>query len=246
MKRLRIFDLAVDATTVNGVLGEVESGLDSGKRGRFLLAMSPEKVFALEKNPELKRFFDNADILIPDGIGLVWAIRILAGVRLARLTGADMMEELCGLAARRGYGVFFYGASEEVNSGAVEILRQRYAGLRVVGRRNGFVSAAEMEGLIAEINHVQPDIVFVALGSPRQENWMRTYGQRLEVGLFQGVGGTLDTITGHVKRAHPFVQRIGLEWLWRLAREPRRIRRQMVLPRFALRVIAARLGLTKG
>ena len=84
MKRLRIFDLAVDATTVNGVLGEVESGLDSGKRGRFLLAMSPEKVFALEKNPELKRFFDNADILIPDGIGLVWAIRILAGVRLAR------------------------------------------------------------------------------------------------------------------------------------------------------------------
>jgi len=244
LKRVRIFGMPVDAVNTEAVVAEVDAGLQAGLKRRTLLAMNPEKVYALEKDAELRRFFENSDVLIPDGIGLVWAIRLLTGIRLIRLTGADLMEDLCVLAAKRGYRVFFYGANEEVNAGATAILEKRYAGMKVVGRRNGFVSDAEMESLIDQINACHPDIVFVALGSPRQERWMQKYVHRLDAGLFQGLGGTLDTITGHVKRAHPLVQKMGLEWLSRLILEPKRIKRQMILPKFAFRVLRAKLGLT--
>lgn len=245
LNRIRIFGMPVDAATTETVVAEADAGLQAGKKRRTLLAMNPEKVYALEKDAELRRFFENADILIPDGIGLVWAIRVLTGIRLARLTGADLMEDLCALAAKRGYTVFFYGANEEVNAGATAILAKRYAGMKVVGRRNGFVPESEMESLVDQMNACRPDIVFVALGSPRQERWMQKYAHRLDAGLFQGLGGTLDTITGHVKRAHPLVQKMGLEWLSRLVREPKRWRRQLILPRFAFRVVRAKIGLTR-
>lgn len=243
LKRVRIFGKPVDAATTAAVVDEVDAGLQAGKKRRTLLAMNPEKVYALEKDEALRQFFEASDILIPDGIGLVWAIRLLTGIRLRRLTGADLMEDLCALAAKRGYRVFFYGASEEVNAGATEILARRYAGMKVVGRHNGFIPDSEIESLINQINACRPDIVFVALGSPRQERWIQAYAPRLDAGLFQGLGGTLDTITGHVKRAHPMVQKMGLEWLSRLIREPKRIKRQMILPKFAFRVLRAKMGL---
>lgn len=246
LKRVRIFGMPVDIADTDAVIAEVDAGLQAGKKRRTLLAIQPEKIYALEKDAVLRQFFENADILIPDGIGLVKAIHILLGIPATRLTGADLMEDLCVLAAERGYRVFFYGANEEVNAGATEILAKRYAGMKVVGRRNGFVSEAEMESLIDQINACHPDIVFVALGSPRQERWMQKYAHRLDAGLFQGLGGTLDTITGHVKRAPMGAQRLGLEWLFRLIRQPQRIHRYGVLPRFMIRVFFAKIRLLFG
>jgi len=119
----------------------------------------------------------------------------------------------------------------------VDILEQRYPGLEVVGRRNGFVQPTEMDALVNQINASGAQILFIALGSPRQEKWVAQYGVRLQVKLIQGIGGTLDTITGHVKRAPEFWQRFNLEWFYRLINEPKRITRQIKLPVFSLMVI---------
>lgn len=241
IERIQIFGLPIDVATTGAVVFEVDRGLQTGLKHRTLLAMNPAKIYTLERDPELKEFFEKADILIPDGIGLVWALRVLNGVRLSRLTGADLMEDLCALADRRGYRVFFFGATEEVNAGAVDILARRYPGMKVVGRRNGFIREDGMHVLVEQINVCRPDLVFVAMGSPRQEQWMMKYSSCLDAGLFQGLGGTLDTITGHVPRAPRITQKFGLEWLYRVLREPHRLPRYGVLPRFVFRVIFAKM-----
>jgi N-acetylglucosaminyldiphosphoundecaprenol N-acetyl-beta-D-mannosaminyltransferase len=189
----------------------------------------------------LLNFFRKGALLIPDGIGAVWAARTLTGAQIDRVPGADLMQDLCALAAEKGYKCFFYGAREEVSAGVVDILQKRYAGLEVVGRRNGYVQLEEMDALVDEINTLGTQILFIALGSPRQEKWVAEYGDRLQVKVIQGIGGTLDTIAGHVKRAPEIVQRLNLEWLYRLFKDPRRLKRQIVLPIFVGLVIAAKI-----
>jgi N-acetylglucosaminyldiphosphoundecaprenol N-acetyl-beta-D-mannosaminyltransferase len=119
----------------------------------------------------------------------------------------------------------------------VEILQKRFPGLKVVGRQNGYVRSEEMDSMIDEINASGAQILFIALGSPRQEKWVAQYGDKLQVKVIQGIGGTLDTITGHVKRAPLAWQKLNLEWFYRLLNEPSRIRRQIQLPVFALMVL---------
>jgi N-acetylglucosaminyldiphosphoundecaprenol N-acetyl-beta-D-mannosaminyltransferase len=189
-------------------------------------------------DPVLYRTFRDADLLLPDGIGIVAAVRLLYGLRLQRVPGSEFIFDICRLCARRGDGVFFYGAKEEVNRAAVEILAKRFDGLRIVGRSNGYVAEADMPALVDKINASGARVIFLALGSPMQERWLAKYAGKLEsVRVCQGVGGTLDTIAGTVKRAPEFWCRMNLEWFYRLASQPSRIRRQRVLPVFAWQVV---------
>jgi N-acetylglucosaminyldiphosphoundecaprenol N-acetyl-beta-D-mannosaminyltransferase len=142
------------------------------------------------------------------------------------------MQAICAIAPERGYRIFVYGASEEVSADAVQKLRVRYPGINIVGRANGYVKEVDMPALVQRINALRPDILFVALGSPRQEEWLHRWLPELKVKVCQGIGGTLDTIVGRVKRAPAAWQRLGLEWLYRLVRQPSRIVRQAVLIRF--------------
>lgn len=236
-ERIEVLGVPLDLVDMHGALAAAEQLINGSANAGCVLAVNPEKVIALRQDKWLLDFFRQAALLIPDGIGAVWAARALSGANVGRVPGADLMQNLCALAAEKGYKVFFFGAKEEVNAVAVDIIKQRYPGLTVVGRRNGYVRLEEMDDMVAEVNASGAHILFIALGSPRQEKWVAQYGDRLQVKLIQGIGGTLDTITGHVKRAPLAWQKLNLEWFYRLVNEPKRIRRQIQLPVFALMVL---------
>jgi N-acetylglucosaminyldiphosphoundecaprenol N-acetyl-beta-D-mannosaminyltransferase len=245
-ERLKILDIWVDPLDRHMARARVLSFLETGKRPHSIFASNPEKSFTVPKDPELLSAFKSADILLPDGIGMVLAARILYGIRLSRLPGSEFIFDICDIAARKGYGIFVYGASEEVNSASVDIIQKRFSNLRIAGRANGFVSDTDMPALVDRINESKADILFLALGSPKQEKWFAKHKDSLKyVRVCQGIGGTLDTIGGTVKRAPAAWCNLGLEWLYRLLSEPSRIKRQKILPIFALKVILARMGWRK-
>ncbi|GEJ57626.1 WecB/TagA/CpsF family glycosyltransferase [Anaeromyxobacter diazotrophicus] len=240
-QRLEILGVPVDAVDMARAVAFADEAVRAESRPQSILAVNPEKVMSLAKDPWLAEFFRGGRLLIPDGIGVVWAAK-LQHASLARVPGADLMQELCALAARRGYAIYLYGAKEEVSAAAAAHLQARHPSLRIAGRSNGYVPAERMGELVDAINRSGARILFVALGSPRQERWIAEHASRLQVSVIQGIGGTLDTLSGHVKRAPEAWQRMNLEWLYRLLSDPRRIRRQAALPVFAWRVLVQTLA----
>ena len=241
-KRLNILNIWVDPVDKTEALDRVKSFLENDKRPHSVFAANPEKNFSVPRNPLLYEAYREADLLLPDGIGIVAAARILYGARLTRVPGSEFIADICNLAIREEFGVFLYGASEKVNKASVEKLKNRYPSLQIVGRSNGYVKEEEMDGLIEKINASKAEILFLALGSPKQEIWFATYKDHLKhVRVCQCIGGTLDTIAGNVKRAPEFWQRLSLEWFYTLISDPKRIRRQKVLPFFAAMVLLAKL-----
>ena len=240
--RLDILNIWVDSVSKKEALDRVEYFLTHGDKPHCVFAANPEKNFSVPRDPALCKAYREADLLLPDGIGIVAAARILYGVKIDRVPGSEFIFDICKLAAREGYGVFLYGASEKVNSVSAEKMKERHPGLRIVGRSNGYVKEEEMDGLIEKINASKAEILFLALGSPKQELWFATHKDHLRsVKVCQGVGGTLDTIAGTVKRAPEFWQRLSMEWFYRLISEPKRFRRQKVLPLFAAMVFLEKL-----
>lgn len=234
-KRIEILGVPVDCVDMRGAVEYAES-LFGEPRAHTILAVNPEKVMRAREDPQLLQELKAADLLIPDGIGVVLAARLLALGRLGRVAGSELMPELCARAAATRHGVYLFGAQEAVNDRAAQVLTRRYPGLVVAGRHHGFVKEPDMTGLIEDINRSGAAVLFVALGSPRQELWMGQYREQLKVGVCQGVGGTFDVIAGHVRRAPRLFIALNLEWLYRLLSNPRRLLRQTALPRFAWRV----------
>ena len=242
IERCLVLNTPVDCVDMTQAREFVRSAVKERTEPGFILAVNPEKVFVLRQDAFLKDFFDHAALLIPDGIGMVKALKILYGKKVSRCPGADLMQNICKDAPGCGYRIFIYGSSEEVNRRACSILRERHPGIQIVGRANGFVKPEEMDELVAAINRSQADILFIAMGSPRQEKWMSEYASRLTtVKICQGIGGTLDTIAGTVKRAPMFWQRLGLEWFYRLLCQPSRFARQLRCFKFAIEVYRQKL-----
>lgn len=241
--RYKILDTIVDHINTQNILELVDKYVKNKSNPiGFILAMGPEKAIKLRNNSVLQNFFKKATIVIPDGIGIAKALKFLYDVKVSRIAGADLMQDICREAPSHDWKVFVYGASEAVNAQASETLKKRYPGIQIAGRANGFIPHNQMEELVDRINDSEADILFIALGSPRQEEWMATYAERLTtVKLCQGIGGTLDTIAGTVKRAPLFWQRLGLEWFYRLMRQPGRFKRYLIIPIFIRDVIIAKL-----
>ena len=237
IERIRILDAPVDIVDNCTALAFVDRCVRAGAQAACIFAVNPEKICALRSDPALRQFFNSAALLLPDGIGIVAAARLLHGRRMHRTPGADLMQQICAVAPARGYRIFVLGATEQVNSAAVAELWRRHPGIRIVGRANGYFSPEENDRILEEINVSAADILFVALGSPRQEMWIQQHLPRLTVAVIQGVGGTLDTIAGTVRRAPRWTRAIGLEWLYRLVVQPSRARRQVNLARFAAEIL---------
>jgi N-acetylglucosaminyldiphosphoundecaprenol N-acetyl-beta-D-mannosaminyltransferase len=240
-QRLTILDIWVDPVDRAQAIDRVRGFLE-GDRVCTIFAANPEKNYTVPMDFNLYEAYKNADLLIPDGIGIVLAARILHGALLERIPGVEFMHDICRLAEAEAKSVFIYGAKEPINQRAVEKLQIRFPKLHIAGRSNGYITESKIPNLIKRINDSEADILFLALGSPKQERWVGTHASKLEhVSVCQGIGGTLDTIAGTVKRAPVIWQKLSLEWLYRLLSEPKRIRRQRVLPLFAFRVITAKL-----
>ena len=241
MKRLEILNIWVDMVGRETALECARCFLKS-QRPHSIFAANPEKNFSIPMDPLVYETFKQADLLIPDGIGMVWAARLLYGVKLERVPGSEFIFDLCRLAQDKGHGVYFFGAKENVNRRSVEILKRRFPKLNVVGRSNGYFADSELPKIIGSINDSGAEILFLALGSPRQEKWFAAYKNQLRyIKICQGIGGTLDTIGGEVKRAAKPWRDLNLEWLFRLIDNPKRIRRQIVLPVFVFRVLYERI-----
>jgi len=245
--RLKILNIWVDPLDRKEAIRRVRTFMTEGTRPHAIMAANPEKNFSVPKNAVLYETFKNADMLLPDGIGVVLAARILYGIDLERVPGSEFIFDICKIASRGRYKVFIYGASEDVNKKAVDELKNRYPDLNIVGRENGFIKETDMLSLIDRINASKAEVLFLALGSPRQEKWYASHKNLLQhVRVVQGVGGTLDTIAGTVKRAPEIWCKLQLEWLYRLIMEPKRIKRQKVLPLFAAMILIAKIKLMIG
>ncbi|MFQ5636353.1 MAG: WecB/TagA/CpsF family glycosyltransferase, partial [Gammaproteobacteria bacterium] len=240
-ERVLILGVPVDCVDMDGALAAVDDMI-AGDRAHTILAVNPEKIMAARRDAATLESLRQASLLIPDGIGAVLGIRLLHRKRVDRVPGSELMPRLCERSVDEGYRLFLYGASEAVNARAVEVLTERYPGVRIVGRQHGFMAEEQMPELVERINESGAQILFVALGSPRQELWINRYMPRLtSVKVYQGVGGTFNVIAGEVRRAPEIFCRLHLEWFYRLMTDPRRIARQIVLPWYALLVLRQKL-----
>lgn len=212
--------------------------------GRHVVTANPEMVMAAIADQTIADVLHRADLIVADGIGLVWASRMLGAPVPERVAGIDLAESLLAQAAKHDRRVFLVGAEPGVAEQAAATLSERYAGLNIVGTKHGYFSRDEENALVETIEESDPDLVLVAMGAPRQELWIAQMRSRLSVRVWIGVGGAFDVFAGKVRRAPRWVQRIGLEWLYRILQDPRRrLKRALVLPRFAVRVIAERWAL---
>ncbi|MCI0440613.1 MAG: WecB/TagA/CpsF family glycosyltransferase [Chloroflexi bacterium] len=185
------------------------------------------------KDPSFASILNNADLAVADGKPLLWISRILGAPIASRITGHDLLEECAALSQRKGYSMFLLGGSEGSAAQAVSKLRETYPGLRVEGSEHGkFSRSGEPERkdeLVRMVREFRPDFLMVALGCPKQEFFIRRYMHELNVPVCIGIGGTLDVFTGRLKRAPRWMQRAGLEWVYRLQQEPKRLWKRYIL-----------------
>jgi len=181
---------------------------------------------------ELEGVLNSGQLVVPDGIGVVIASRFYGTPVKERVAGMDLMMRLMDTANSQGRSIYLLGGKEGVAEDAAINLTERYSGLKISGTRNGYFEKDEEEKIINEINNSNADILLAALGAPKQEKFIYNYRNKLKVKIAMGVGGSLDVLGGRVKRAPEFYQKAGLEWLYRLVKEPRRIVRVIRIPKF--------------
>lgn len=231
MKKEKILGIDVSILDYKKLEKSVEKDIKDNKKS-FIVAINPEKILKARKDSNLKELLNSATYQIPDGIGVIYASKIQKGKIKSRVTGIDCMEMLCELSNKKGYKIFMYGAKEKVIIKAKEKLEEKYPKIKIVGTINGY--EPDNEKIIKAINKSKADIIFVAMGSPKQELWITNNMDKLCVKIYQGVGGSFDVLSGNIKRAPKWIQDNGLEWLYRLVKEPKRIFRQMKLFKFLL------------
>jgi N-acetylglucosaminyldiphosphoundecaprenol N-acetyl-beta-D-mannosaminyltransferase len=231
-RRIYILGVPVDRLTFASLLDHIAVYLAEGDRTRQFCTVNPEFVMLAQRDPEFMQVLHQADLCLPDGIGLLWAARRIGKPLPERVTGSDGVPLIAGRAAREGWRLFLLGGAEGVAEEAGRILGERYPGLQIAGTYAGSPTPEEEDEIVARINASCADILLVAYGAPRQDKWIARNRDRLRVGVAMGVGGSLDFVTGAQTRAPRWVRRLGLEWLYRLVCEPWRWRRQLALPRF--------------
>lgn len=233
MEKELVMGIPIYQGDYKSILNDITKDIDGNKQ-KTIIAINPEKILTARKNPEIHQFINMADYQIPDGTGILLASKFQKGQISSRITGVDLMLKLCQLASEKKYKVFLYGASESSLKEAKESLLNLYPKLSIVGIQNGYEK--DQNKIIKKISDSQANILFVALGSPKQERFIFENKDKLKVNILQGVGGSFDVISGRVKRAPIWMQNIGLEWLYRLIKEPKRIFRQFKLIGFLLLV----------
>ena len=232
-----ILNVPVHSVTMAETLALVERYM-AEPRLHQIATVNPEFVMAAQTDADFRRVLRAADLCLPDGVGLLYAAR-RTGRRLPeRVPGSELVYRLAERAAAHGWPLFLLGAAPGVAEEASGMLHALYPGLRVVGTYAGSPDPAENEAIVRRVNESGAALLFVAYGAPKQDKWIaRNRDALTTVRVAIGVGGSLDFITGRAVRAPRWMQRLGLEWLHRLIREPWRWRRMMALPRFALRVL---------
>jgi N-acetylglucosaminyldiphosphoundecaprenol N-acetyl-beta-D-mannosaminyltransferase len=215
------------------------------KSGALIVTLGTEMVVYAQHDAAFREVLNASALSLCDTVGVLTVARQRGAALHERVTGVELVERLCQRAAKEGLPVYFFGGAEGVAADAAAILEVRFPGLMVAGTRNGFFSSEEEGAIVDAIRASGAQILFVGLGSPRQELWLARNLSATGCGAGIGIGGSFDVISGRVKRAPMIYRRFGLEWLYRLMREPQRFRRQLALPYFVWLVALDRLGVRK-
>lgn len=223
--------LKVDNVTLAEAVARVESLIAAGKPS-LVVTPNPEMIVAAQEDAELRALINGAALRVPDGISMVVVKKILGDPLKERVSGIDLMQKLLAVSAQKGYKVFFLGSASGVADLAAAKARELNPGLKVVGTSDGYFK--DEAALRAKIIAAKPEILFVGLGAGRQEKWLAANLSNLGVPVGMGIGGSLDAISGKVKRAPVLVQKLYLEWLYRLLQQPWRWRRQIALAKFLI------------
>ncbi len=221
------------------------TGLARGDTASQVVTLGTEMVVHAQRDARFREIVNASALSLCDTVGVLWAARRHGAKLRARVTGVDVIEQVCAAMAREGGGVYFLGGTEGVANDAAQALKQRHPGLVISGARNGYFADAESEAIARAIRSSGAKVLFCGLGFPRQEYWLAAHLGETGCGVGIGVGGSLDVIGGRVRRAPVSWRRLHLEWLYRLMREPRRWRRQLALPAFVGLVVLDALRLRK-
>jgi N-acetylglucosaminyldiphosphoundecaprenol N-acetyl-beta-D-mannosaminyltransferase len=236
-----VLGVRVDDASYDDLLAAVDAFVASGQPHQ-IVTLNPEMLVAAHGDPAFRRMLNAAALNVADGVGLMWAARLLGHPLRERVTGSDGIYRLAAHCAQRGYRPFLLGAAPGVAEIVAERLAASNPGLDVAGVYAGSPRADEEDDIIQRVWAAAPDLLLVAYGVPVEETWIARNGERLGVPVQVGVGGAFDFVAGVTRRAPAWMRRAGLEWLHRLAREPWRWRRQLALPRFVWAVIQQRMG----
>lgn len=234
LETVLILGVGVHKVSLNQALQQVEAFLTE-ERLHLIVTANPEIIMLADRNPDFARILAKADLITADGIGVVLGSKILGSQVPERVTGIDLSTSLFKLAVDKGWSFYFLGAAPGVAEKAAANLAAGYPGLKVAGAHHGFFT--DSGPVLSEIEACRPDFLLVALGMGRQEKWILENQDRLPVRVAIGVGGSLDVYAGKVRRAPGIFRKLGLEWFYRLLRQPSRLGRMLVLPVFLLKVI---------
>lgn len=243
-EKIDILGLNICRVNMKDAMNFVKIAIEK-KQKSIIFTPNSEIVMVANKDEEFKNILNKADLLVPDGIGLVLASKYLKKELQERVTGIDLMEEMLKYANQEKKSIYILGAKDGVAKKACENIKLKYNNIDVKGSYHGYFKGfhigmknhIEEQLVLKEINEKKPDILFVAFGAPKQEKWINEFKDEIGANIFIGVGGSIDVYAGNVKRAPKIYQKLCIEWLYRVIKEPFRIKRIMLLPLFILKVL---------
>jgi len=249
--KTNIVGVKIDKYSFEEVVNIVIEYAVSGGSPEYVVTPNAQHILTLQKDADFQEIYNKAFLTVPDGVPLLWAAKFLQTPLKGRVNGTDLFEKVCERAASKGLKIFLLGGRPGAVEQAAEVLQGRYLGLKIAGMYcppYGFESDRdELEIINSRIKDAAPDILFVGLGAPKQEKWIYANYQQLKVPISLGIGVSFELVAGMVKRAPIWMQNSGLEWLFRLIVEPKRLWQRYVVgnPLFIWLVIQQRLGITK-
>ena len=236
-----------EAVAAVAAMLEGQGQADVGESGAYVSDASGQSIRVVTANAEilylsykdqaLGALLRGAELIVPDGAGVVKAAAMLGRPLKERVAGADLMDELSAWAADHGRGIYLLGAAKDSVEGAAAALQAKYPALLIAGIHDGYFDKKEKDRILREIQEKKPDFLFVGMGFPAQDRFFEGHKKRLPVGVMMGVGGTFDALSGKVKRAPGWIRRANLEWAYRFAQNPKRLGRIWSLPKFVIEVI---------
>jgi N-acetylglucosaminyldiphosphoundecaprenol N-acetyl-beta-D-mannosaminyltransferase len=240
--RTAFMGVPVDAITMKETIARIHESIVEGDKIQHM-AINTMIILRMVEDPEFMHTLSNCEVINADGIGVVWASKLLGKPLPERVTGIDLMEALIGLAAEQGMKPYFLGAQEEVVQRTVSHYRRQYPNIEIAGYRNGYFTDEDEQQIAEDIRDSGADMLFVAISSPKKEIFLGRWRETMDIAFCMGVGGSFDVVAGKFKRAPEWVQRAGLEWVYRWKQEPRRMLRRNAIdmPKFVAMVLASRI-----
>ena len=227
-EKVTLFGITVDNLTISETLDRIEAMIKDGAIHQHVV-INVDKIVKMESNPNLRTAVVDCDLINADGQPVIWVSALLQVPLKERVTGIDLFDALIARCAERGFRPYFVGSRQEIAAKTVDVLKGKYPKLQLAGWRNGYWSADDEPTVVQEIKRARPDVLCMAVGSPKQELFLHKWKKEMQVPFVMGVGGSFDVTAGVLKRAPRWMQDAGLEWLFRLAQEPRRLWRRYLI-----------------